>query len=90
MPTMLTVKEVSKRLKISLALVYREVRAGRLAAHCFGRRTYRIAEADLTEYLDQSRRRPDEVASTSCDSGADSAKPTLRAFRHIKVNRLLS
>jgi excisionase family DNA binding protein len=85
---MLTPKEVSQRLKISLALVYREIRAGRLRAHCFGRRTYRIAEADLQEYLEETRREPGKGEPD--DFLAESAIPASQAFRHISVNRLLS
>jgi excisionase family DNA binding protein len=50
-PMMLTAKEVAQRLKVSLALAYREIWAGRLRAHCFGRRTYRVEETDLRAYI---------------------------------------
>jgi excisionase family DNA binding protein len=87
---MLTTQEVSERLNISLALVYREIRAGRLRAHCFGRRTYRITEADLQEYLDDTRLGTADAAKISNDLAAGGVKPARGQFRHIKVNRLLS
>jgi excisionase family DNA binding protein len=84
---MLTIKDVSHRTGISLALVYREIHAGRLRAHCFGKRTYRVSEGDLASYL----------ASTAI---ATPGAPTLdrcvgketeaTRFKHLNVSRLLS
>ena len=86
--TMLTIREVSLRTGISLALVYREIHAGRLGAHCFGKRTYRVSESDLSEYL----------ASTVVPAAAPAARerrsvvkrPEATQFKHLDVSRLLS
>jgi excisionase family DNA binding protein len=48
---MLTIAEVAQRLQISVSLVYREIHAGRLRCHRFGRRCYRVAPEDLEVYL---------------------------------------
>lgn len=70
---MLTVKQVSQRLGISLALVYREIRAGRLPAHCFGKRAYRVSEEQIATYL----------AMSQADRQSQSA-PVRRGFGHLK------
>jgi excisionase family DNA binding protein len=85
---MLTVNQVSQRLAISRSLVYREIRSGRLRAHRFGDRCYRVAEADLAAYIENNRVPFEAAPPQSPAKQTDTAKPSL--FRHIKVNRLLS
>lgn len=50
---MLTIQQVSERLGISRSLVYAEIHAGHLVAHRFGKRTYRVSEVNLANYIEQ-------------------------------------
>ena len=78
--------EVSDQLRVSLSLVYKEIRLGNLVAHRFGRRAYRISEEDLRRY----------AAERSSDtSGRTEARPKLKKtapskFKHLDVSQLLS
>jgi excisionase family DNA binding protein len=51
---MLTVNEVSERLKVSQAIVYALIERGKIGCHRIGigRGTIRISEADLGTYLE--------------------------------------
>jgi len=87
---MYTVKEVSKRLSISLALVYREIHAGNLPARRFGKRTYRVSEADLDQYLCKSRAQPTQPVRTPRSVSTVARPATLNGkFKHIDVSRWL-
>lgn len=88
---MLTVKEVSERLGLSPALVYREIREGRLVAHCFGQRALRVSEENLGRYIEKSRvdggssapdRHSSEVGARESDRESE--------FVHLRVSRPLS
>ena len=70
---MLTVRQVSLRLGISLALVYREIRTGRLKVHCFGKRAYRISEEQIAAYLAMSQEAHEPEPSAEA-----------RGFGHLK------
>lgn len=84
--TFLTPKEVSEQLNVSVSLVYKEIRSGKLPSHCFGKRTYRIAEVDLQRYAaDRSSAgdRRAEPQSTVRDNSPSQ-------FKHLDVSQLLS
>lgn len=53
----LTVEEVSRRLKVSEATVYNLIRAGQLPAFRVGR-SWRIDERDFEEYIRRQKTRP--------------------------------
>ena len=53
-PVLLTVDEVADALRKSKWAVYRLIRAGSLAAYKVGD-SWRVAEADLSEYLASTR-----------------------------------
>lgn len=83
---MLTIKEVSHRIGISIALVYREIHAGRLRAHCFGKRAYRVSEDDLTAYFADAKVTADPpVRERQVPKQRD-----ITRFKHLDVNQLLS
>lgn len=46
-----TIKEVAKMLKVNIRTVYRWIESGDLRAAKFGRKTYRIFEADLKAFV---------------------------------------
>lgn len=50
-----TVDEVADRLNVATALIYREIRRGRLVARRIGGRVLRVAEVDLRRYLDATQ-----------------------------------
>lgn len=50
----MTVKDVQKKLNVSLALVYRLVDRGELASHRIGK-SIRISEEDLEDYLRKTK-----------------------------------
>lgn len=87
-----TIKQVSERLGISQSLVYREIRDGRLKCHCFGRRTYRVGEEDLSEYLAVcAHQRMPEAEELGRPMNRQQAKgKNSGLFRHIDVSRLLA
>jgi len=85
---LLTVKEISHRTGISLALVYREIHAGRLRAHCFGKRTYRVSEEDLAAYLAETRLVPEDQQTAGRHETPRRRQST--QFKHLDVSRLLS
>ena len=85
---MLTIKDVSHRTGISLALVYREVHSGRLRAHCFGKRTYRVSESDLAAYLADAA--VPAVPPPGRERRTEARQHDPSQFKHIDVSRLLS
>ena len=89
---MYSVKQVCDKIGISRSLCYREIHAGRLKAHRFAKRTYRVSEAELARYIEQSNIAPvgDERADglPRVDEVYSRSLPT--QFRHIDVTRLLS
>ena len=87
---MFTVKQVAERHKVSGSLIYREIHAGRLQAHCFGKRTYRISEAQLAEYEAHCQANaPDRQDGLSHHNNKNGANgPT--QFKHLDVSRLLA
>ncbi len=87
---MLTVKEVSKELGVSLALVYREIQAGRLHVHRFGKRTYRISRSDLEAYVDGSKQPFVEGPKNAISEETVTKSSSKSEFKHIDVSRLLS
>lgn len=48
---MSSVEEVAHQLGVHPALVYREIRCGRLTAYRIGRRVLRVSQHDLAIYL---------------------------------------
>ncbi len=54
----LDVKAAAKRIGISQATLYREVRRGEIAYRRFGKRRILFDEAHIQEYLDGRLRRP--------------------------------
>ena len=87
---MLTVKEVAQQLGVSPGLVYREISCGRLRCHRFGKRTYRISEADVREYIATCLRPLERVETPLREDRRREAKVNCDGFRHIDVSRLLS
>ena len=87
-----TIKQVSERLGISQSLVYREIRDGRLKCHCFGRRTYRVGEEDLSEYLAACthQRTPESAEADRPKNRPGTKENNSGLFRHIDVSRLLA
>lgn len=84
---MMTIKQTSERLGVSLATVYREVRRGRLHCHRFGKRAYRVSEQQLQEYL----------ALCHYEGSVEAWSPPVpvitgsrQNFQHVDVSRLLS
>lgn len=53
---LLTVKEVSKTLKLSQRTVYRLIEAGRLNAIKISRKAYRIPEEELVRFLEKHKK----------------------------------
>jgi excisionase family DNA binding protein len=47
----LTIKEVSKVLKVSKRTVYRWIDSGELRVARIGRKTYRVFESDLNKFI---------------------------------------
>ena len=84
----LTAKEASKRLGISVALVYREIQSGRLECFRFGKRTYRISEEQLEDYL-MACSKSDDVDGGGCIK-VQPPGDWPRCFSHVDVSRLLS
>jgi excisionase family DNA binding protein len=87
---MLTVKDVARRLGVSPGLVYGEIRCGRLRCHRFGKRAYRVSEADVQQYIAACRQRDCDSVGTSQDTRPKTACADHTGFRHIDVSRLLS
>ncbi len=80
---MMSIREVSKWLGISRSLVYAEIHAGNLRAHCFGKRTYRVSEEDLASYKEQHghiAKLPKEITSP-----AAAAPRGPKEFKHLNV-----
>lgn len=50
-----TPQEVSKKLKLCLATVYRLIRSGRLGAFKFGPKAWRVSETDLQKFYEEYR-----------------------------------
>jgi excisionase family DNA binding protein len=76
-PQLLTVKEVSTRLRVSPSLVYQLVEAGKLACHRIGkgRGAIRIASSDLKAYLQACR----------SEYQSPKPKPTRPRLKHLKL-----
>lgn len=47
----LKVEEVARRLNVSVGMVYREIKQGRLKAVRIGSRMLRVKEEDLADYI---------------------------------------
>lgn len=80
---MLSIQKVSEQLAISRSLVYAEIHAGNLRAHCFGKRTYRVSEEDLASYKEQHghiAKLPKEITSP-----AAAAPRGPKEFKHLNV-----
>src|SRR5262249_43123523 len=76
---MLSTKQVSERLGVSLALVYQWITSGMLRHYGLGRGkqgAIRVAEQDLAEFLESRKR------------GAQPAKPAPSPKRHVKLAHL--
>ena len=52
---LLTMEQVAKRLGVSLKTVYRWIDAGALPVSLIGKRTYRIFERDLINFIYSNR-----------------------------------
>ncbi len=86
----LTPKQVSEELGISLSLVYREIRAGNLRCHRFGKRTYRISEEHLATYLAESETAEPTDQRLRTNRQSKSHGRSNAEFKHIDVTRLLA
>lgn len=73
-PLMLTVRETSQRLTISLTSTYQLIRSGKLPHYRIGA-AIRIADTDISAFLTQCRREPVTVRTPS-------PRPRLK---HIKL-----
>jgi excisionase family DNA binding protein len=83
-----TIDQVCERLGISRSLCYREIRSGNLRAHRFGRRTFRISEEDLADYI--ARSVEPTAAPKAVPTNRRRRKDEQRAFQHIDVSQWLS
>lgn len=82
---MYTVKQVAELLKVSEGLVYSDIRAGRLASHCFGRKTLRISSEHLVAYLEACKVSNDTPRrKTSARQHQNSAT----MFKHLNASKL--
>lgn len=87
-----TIKQVGEKLGISVSLVYREIRDGRLKCHRFGRRAYRVSDEELAAYIEACalQRMAPTADNTPTDNQLRTKGQELSAFRHINVSRLLA
>lgn len=60
-----TIPEAAKAINVSRTTVYNLINAGHLTVTCIGRRTVRIAEADLEAFLRSRPRRNASAAAAS-------------------------
>jgi len=76
-PQLLTVREVSTRLRVSPSLVYQLVEAGKLACHRIGtgRGAIRVSSSDLEAYLQGCR----------SERQAPTPKPPRPRLKHLKL-----
>lgn len=81
-----TVKEVGDMLRVSQGTIYTDIRAGRLATLRFGRKTYRITEEALQDYLAASEVPAFSQPGTSNRRGSKSHVAT--TFKHLDAARL--
>jgi excisionase family DNA binding protein len=74
---MLTVREVAAQLRVSATCVYQLIEADKIACHRIGlgRGAIRVAESDLTAFVDGCRREPSERHEAS--------RP-VRRLKHLK------
>ena len=86
--TMNTVRQVARRLSVSVSVVYNEIRSGRLIAHRFGKKTYRISEANFQRYLAEAETSR-QTTHTYPKQRAPTRQISVPAFEHLKVDRLL-
>lgn len=89
MMPLLTIKQVCDKLNISRSLCYREIQLGRLRAHRFAKRTYRVSEADLVDYIASNATVAESVPGAP-SVPTDSGMRMVSNFKHISVSRLLS
>ena len=81
-----TVKEVAEMLRVSQGTIYSDIRTGRLAALRFGRKTYRITEDGLQDYLAAAEV---PVSSRPRTSNRRGTKPHVATtFKHLDAARL--
>jgi len=73
-PAMLTVREASRRLTISLTSTYQLIRSGKLPHYRIGA-AIRISDTDIATFLAQCRREPVAVI----------APPPRPRLKHIKL-----
>jgi excisionase family DNA binding protein len=66
-----TVREVARKLEISVSLVYRLIESGKLGCtrHGLGRGVIRVSEAQLTDYLALAERGPRPTSPGSMPRG---------------------
>ena len=55
--TMLKIKEVAKRLRVSHDVVNRLVNTGKLRAHRISSKVVRVSEADVIAFLENAKRK---------------------------------
>lgn len=82
----LSVSEVAEILGLSATLIYREVRSGHLASHCFGGKTIRISQEDLGNYI-SSRRCEAKRGVSSVKHEPQRNGQTV--FKHLNVSKVL-
>lgn len=81
-----TVKEVAERFRVSQGTIYADIRTGRLKALRFGRKTYRITEESLQDYLAAA-----EVSGISRPKTSErrrSKSHVATTFKHLDAARL--
>ena len=83
---MYTVKQVAELLKVSEGLLYADIRAGRLASHCFGRKTLRISSEDLSAYLAASK--GPTAGTPQRKTSARQQQSSATTFKHLNANKL--
>ncbi len=76
-PRLLSVREVAERLNLSEGSVYALINGHKLAHLRIGRRTIRVNERDLDDYIESCR-------IEKCE---ETTKPLRQKLKHLHLNR---
>jgi excisionase family DNA binding protein len=81
-----TVKEVAERFRVSQGTIYADIRTGRLKALRFGRKTYRITEESLQDYLAAAQ--VSDSSRPKTNDRRQSRSHVATTFKHLDAARL--